>query len=97
MAGENVGITPDFPNDQPREKSASATIDFAEPIRRNETNNPDSSGPPPPPSPPPLPGRDLRLLFHGSYPDDIGAQSPASSGARAELNSWSTSSSLPLA
>ena len=96
MAGENAGITPDFPNDQPREKSASATIDFAEPIRHDETNNPDFLGPPPPPPPPPLPGRDLRLLFHGSHPDDIGAQGLASSDASAEPNSQSTSS-IPLA
>jgi hypothetical protein len=99
MAGENAGITPDFLNDKPQEKPASATIDFAdEPIRHNETSNPASSGPPPPPPPPPppVPGRDLRLLFHGSYPDDIGAQGLSSSGARAEPNSRSTSSSIPL-
>jgi hypothetical protein len=96
MASENARIAPDFLSDQPREKSASATIDFAdESIPHNETNNPASSGPPPPP--PPLPGRDLRLLFHGSYPDDIRAQDLPSSGARAEPNSRSTSSSIPLA
>jgi len=97
MAGENAGITPDFPNDQPGEKSASVTIGSAEPIRHNETNNLDFLGPPPPPPPPSLPGRDLRLLFHGSHPDDIGAQGLASSGARAEPNSRSTPSSIPLA
>jgi hypothetical protein len=94
MAGENAGITPDFPNDQHREKSASVTIGS---IRNSEINNLDFLGPPPPPPPPPLPGRDLRLLFHGSYPDDIGAQGLASSGARAEPNSRSTPSSIPLA
>jgi hypothetical protein len=93
MASENAGIAPDFLSDQPREKSTSATIDFAdESIPHDETNNPASFGP----APPPLLGRDLRLLYHGSYPDDIGAQGLASSGARAEPNSRSTSSSIPL-
>jgi hypothetical protein len=94
MTSENARFAPDFLSDQPREKPTSATIDFAdESIPHNETNNLASSGPPPPP----LPGRDLRLLFHGSYPDDIGAQNLPSSDARAEPNSRSTSSSIPLA
>ena len=90
MASENARIAPDFLSDQPREKLASATIDFAdESIPYNKANNPASSGPPPPP--PPLPGRDLRLLFHGSFPDDIGAQGLPASDGRAEPNGRSSS------